>query len=140
MEKIKKTFLLMAILIPAIAFTACGDDDDEPKLDITESYVTGGTWYVTDLYTNGKWVDISSEGLRATFDTDKEYRVGTGSYLNIHYYKGTWSLSGNTVNGVTVDGIHETFKFVETDGNTAVIDYKNDDTPADNFRWKATKR
>ncbi len=29
MEKIKKLFLLMAILFPAIAFTACSDD--EPK-------------------------------------------------------------------------------------------------------------
>ena len=29
MEKIKKLFLLMAILIPTIAFTACGDDDKE---------------------------------------------------------------------------------------------------------------
>lgn len=52
MEKIKKLFLLMAILIPAIAFTACGDDDDdEPNvpnqtLKVGQTYTipSDGTW------------------------------------------------------------------------------------------------
>ena len=52
MEKIKKLFLLMAILIPAIAFTACGDDDkDEPNvpnqtLNVGQTYTipADGTW------------------------------------------------------------------------------------------------
>ena len=52
MEKIKKLFLLMAILIPAMAFTACGDDDkDEPNvpnqtLNVGQTYTipTDGTW------------------------------------------------------------------------------------------------
>lgn len=52
MEKIKRLFLLMAILIPAIAFTSCGDDEkDEPNvpnqsLNVGQTYTipADGTW------------------------------------------------------------------------------------------------
>ena len=44
MEKIKKLFLLMAILIPAIAFTACSDDD-EPEAN---NELVGTTWTCID--------------------------------------------------------------------------------------------
>lgn len=79
MEKIKKLFLLMAILIPAIAFTACGDDDkDEPN-------VPNQTLNVGQTYTipaDGTWV--SDNDLIASIDgkTVKGVRVGEVAIRN----------------------------------------------------------
>ena len=78
MEKIKKLFLLMVILIPAIAFTACGGDDDEPNvpnqtLSVGQSYTipSDGTW-------------VSDNDLIASIDgkTVKGLRVGEVSIRN----------------------------------------------------------
>lgn len=79
MEKIKKLFMLMAILIPAMAFTACGDDDkDEPN-------VPNQTLNVGQTYTipaDGTWV--SDNDLIASIDgkTVKGVRVGEVSIRN----------------------------------------------------------
>ena len=78
MEKIKKLFLLMVILIPAIAFTACGGDDDEPNvpnqtLSVGQSYTipSDGTW-------------VSDNDLIASIDgkTVKGLRVGEVAIRN----------------------------------------------------------
>ncbi len=79
MEKIKKLFLLMAILIPAMAFTACGDDDkDEPN-------VPNQTLNVGQTYTipaDGTWV--SDNDLIASIDGKavKGVRVGEVAIRN----------------------------------------------------------
>ena len=78
MEKIKKLFMLMAILIPAMAFTACGGDDDEPNvpnqtLSVGQSYTipSDGTW-------------VSDNDLIASIDgkTVKGLRVGEVAIRN----------------------------------------------------------
>ena len=50
MEKIKKLFLLMAILFPAIAFTACSDDEPkEPLMAQAESTVHMLNWAIRSV-------------------------------------------------------------------------------------------
>lgn len=91
MEKIKKLFLLMAILIPAIAFTACGDDDkDEPALnDIV------GTWKLSQVSTDGgeNYIAWPFKTTTATFKSDGTYS-GSGYFGN---GSGTWKQSGKTI-------------------------------------------
>lgn len=73
MEKIKKLFLLMAILIPTIAFTACGDDDKE------EPNVPDQTLKVGQTYTipaNGSWVSDNDLIASVGNNTVEGVRVG----------------------------------------------------------------
>lgn len=91
MEKIKRLFMLMAILIPAIAFTACSDDDkDEPTLnDIV------GTWKLSQVSTdNGQnYIAWPFKTTTATFKSDGTYS-GQGYFGN---GSGTWKQNGKTI-------------------------------------------
>lgn len=132
MEKIKKLFLLMAILIPAMAFTACSDDD-EPEVKITEAEVVG-TWNVTQMTEDGETVDVPNGYVTFTIKSDHNYSV---RFLT-NNYKGTWKLEGNTVVGTTIDPITERLTFTSLNGNNATINYSNSE--GDKYVLKATKR
>lgn len=77
MEKIKKLFLLMAILIPAIAFTACGDDD-EPEAN---NELVGTTWkwynYLYSSFEGGKWYQTIVFTSNSTYTTYYQSTDGT---------------------------------------------------------------
>lgn len=73
MEKIKRIFLLMAILIPAIAFTACGDDDkDEPNVP-NQTLSVGQTYTIP---ADGTWVSDNDLIASIYGKTVKGVRVG----------------------------------------------------------------
>lgn len=134
----KKILFLLAIL--PMFFTACSSDDDEKELGITKEFITGGTWYVSEIEMDGKWEDMSEVGMRVVFDTDGEYRLGYGKNWDTKFYKGNWTLGGNIINGTTVDGIKEYFKFTNINGNTATIEYTNNDKINAPLKCKATKK
>lgn len=136
----KKSLFLLAILpVMLFTFSACSDDDDEIN-GLTEEYICGGTWYVSEIEMDGKWEDMSSIGMRVTFKEDGSYTLGYGQYLDVKYYKGTWTLKGNTINGITVDGIKEYFKFKSINNNDVVIEYTNSDEINTPLKCKATKK
>lgn len=115
-----KTRLFMALIMPLIVFTACGNDDDEPQISISESEVVG-TWTVTQMSQNGKKVDVPNGYVVFNLKSDHNYTVRF--YDN--NYIGTWKLNGNTVVGTTLDPITEQLTFTSLSGNTATINYSN---------------
>lgn len=135
----KKIMFLLAML-PLMMFTSCSSDDDEGDIGLTKEIITGGTWYVSAIEMDGSWEDMSEIGIRVVFDTDGEYRLGYGKYLDTTFYVGTWTFSGNTIKGVTVDGIKEFFKFTNINGNNVIIEYTNNDEIKTPLRCKASKK
>ena len=103
----KYFYLLLAFL--TILFVSCGDDDDD--LVLTESDVVG-TWTAT----------VDGKSAIFMFSPKHNYSAKFGT----NTYTGSWTLEGNTIHGVTLDPIHEYFKFVSLDGKNAKIKYWND--------------
>lgn len=119
MEKIKRLFLLMAILIPAIAFTACSDDDkDEPTLnDIV------GTWKLSQVSTDGEtYIEWPYNTTTATFKSDGTYS-GSGYFGN---GSGTWKQNGKTI--ITYVGGEEFMRYEvkELSASTCTLVMKQD--------------
>lgn len=119
MEKIKRLFLLMAILIPAIAFTACSDDDkDEPTLnDIV------GTWKLSQVSTDGEtYIEWPYKTTTATFKSDGTYS-GRGYFGN---GSGTWKQNGKTI--ITYVGGEEFMRYEvkELSASTCTLVMKQD--------------
>lgn len=128
----KKLFLILAVLLPLVAFTGCGDDEDEPKVNISESDIVG-TWTVTQMSQNGESIDIPDGYVVFNIKSNHSYSV---RFLDNNYI-GTWKLDGNTVIGTTPDPITERMTFTSLNGNNATIDYSNSE--GDKFTLKATK-
>ena len=108
-----KRILVLLFLLPVLLFSSCTKED----LGLSEEFVTG-KWNVV-------WASESTdEGV--DFKSGMFYIVlnANGGYTTVmitESYKGAWSLDGNTVVGVTVDGITEYYKFKSLSGNTAEI-------------------
>jgi len=128
----KKLFLILAALLPLVAFTGCGDDEDEPKVNISESDIVG-TWTVTQMSQNEESIDIPDGYVVFNIKSNHSYSV---RFLDNNYI-GTWKLDGNTVIGTTPDPITERMTFTSLNGNNATIDYSNSE--GDKFTLKATK-
>ena len=137
---VKKVLFMMLVLASSLSFYSCSDDEEETVSGLTEELLTGGTWYVSEIEMDGVWEDMSSLGIRVVFDTDGEYRLGYGLSWDTQYYKGTWQLNGNTVSGVTVDGIKEYFKFKDLNGTKATIEYTNNDEITTPLKCKAERK
>ena len=87
MNKIFSTLMMLAMMVAALSFTACGGDDDEDEFGDTSFLI--GTWSVT-----------SGQGLFDDyFDDDEPEYVqikSDGTYINVQFddglyiTKGTW--------------------------------------------------
>lgn len=127
----KKLFLILATILPLVAFTGCGDDD-EPKVNISESDIVG-TWTVTQMSQDGETLDIPDGYVVFNIKKDHKYSV---RFLDNDYI-GTWKLEGNTVVGTTLDPIVENLTFASLNGNNATINYSNSEGAK--YVLKATK-
>lgn len=87
MKKIYSTIMMLAMMVTALSFTACGGDDDEDTPEVSIC----GTWKCVSA-NYGEW------------DNDDGTQVGDIFYINEdHTYEfvgnndesGTWSLNGN---------------------------------------------
>ncbi len=108
----KGLFLMIAMMAGVLTFSACGSDDsNDSGLSIKQSDVIG-TWVTT----------IDGNSSTFEFDGDGTYVVNIGT---INRYIGKWTLSGNTVHGVTLDPIDEYFTFLSYDGRQSKIAYRN---------------
>lgn len=88
MKKIKTTYLavVMLILLPALALTACSDDDDTVHVNFDQSTIAG-SWKVENMYSvvlttdkNGKMERttiqiVNYDSLYASFNNDKSYSI-----------------------------------------------------------------
>lgn len=106
----KILFLMVALVAGVLTFTSCGSDDGD-SVSINRDDVVG-TWVTT----------IDGYSSSFTFESNGSYTVYIGT---INRYIGKWTLSGNTVHGVTLDPIDEYFTFEKFDGTTAKIAYRN---------------
>ena len=106
----KILFLMVALVAGVLTFSSCGSDDGD-SVSISRDDVVG-TWVTT----------IDGYSSSFIFESNGSYTVYFGT---INRYVGKWTLSGNTVHGVTLDPIDEYFTFEKFDGKTAKIAYRN---------------
>ena len=112
MKKIYSTIMMLAMMVAALSFTACGDDDD----DTPETSICGIWKCVSANY--GEW-----EGYM-----EDETRVGDILYLNedhtfnVNNNNGTWSLSGNTL--TLNSGIPVSYKITQLTASTLSVTLK----------------
>jgi hypothetical protein len=93
MKKLYSTIMLLAMMVAALGFTACGDDEE----DVIEASVVG-TWEVTYVKASSSYDMDDDEGLKIgdqmTFYSDGRYKDSEDT--------GRWSKKGNTLT-VTID-------------------------------------
>lgn len=127
-----KKLLLIFFLLP-LAFSACSSDDDsKEEVTLTKDLVVG-TWNITQYATDGSYQDAPSMAIFIQLKSDNSYFI---KFLT-NTYIGTYTISGNTVKGVTTDPITEYFKFESLEGKKAEISYSNSD--GGKYKFKATK-
>ena len=90
--------MLPAMMVAALGFTACGDDDDEDEVGNTNSSFLVGTWSVDeeDSYDEEfEYVQFKSNGTCINVQYDED-----GLYIA----KGTWNVSDNELTIKETDG------------------------------------
>lgn len=106
---------LLAVMLCALmsaAFTACGDDDDEPGGDTSK---VQGTWYGEDydhFYSNVT-ITFNSDG------TGSATMERNGAYISVYRAQFTYKVKGNKV---TTSG---TMANANSDGETSTQDFNN---------------
>lgn len=127
----KKFLLALVLMVPMLAFTGCGGDD-EPQASIAEADIVG-TWTVTQMSQGGETTNVPEGYVVFDIKGDHSYTV---RFLNDNYV-GSWKLEGNTVIGITPDPITERLTFTSINGKNATINYSN--SIGDKYVLKATK-
>lgn len=123
-----KKLLLLLLVLPFV-FASCGSDDDDGGVYLTKEQVVG-IWNVTEA--DGQSVPSGAIQIRLNSDDSYSVKFLTNDYI------GTYTVSGNTVKGITLDPITEYYKFDSLNGNNATISYSNSD--GDKYKFKATKK
>ena len=100
MKQIYSTILMLALMVAALSFTACGGDDDEDESGDSNSIV--GVWECTSMdYSDVLGNDGEDDeeqikvGERLTFKSDGTYSEPNDS--------GRWSLNGNQLTCISND-------------------------------------
>ena len=91
MKKLYSTIMMLAIMVAALSFTACGSDDDG---DAANTSIVG-VWECTSAH-YGEWESYLKENLKAgdvlTLNADKTYTVRGNDNES-----GTYSVKGSTL-------------------------------------------
>ena len=93
MKKFYSTIAMLAMMVAALSFTACGSDDDEIDNGGDSNASIVGTWELVsfDVVKGSGYFDGDMEtGDRITFKSD-------GSYFSTGGDRGIWKLQGNTL-------------------------------------------
>ena len=98
MRKIYSTVMMLAMMVAALSFTACGGDDDEIDNGGGDVSIVG-TWECTYFNSDTDYPEVFEstiyEGARVCFQSG-------GTYYTDYDETGRWSLKGNTLT-VTVN-------------------------------------
>ena len=90
--------MMLAMMVAALSFTACGDDDDEDEVGSTNSSFLVGTWSVDeeDSYDEEfEYVQYKSNGTYINVQHDED-----GLYIS----KGTWKANDNEISMKETEG------------------------------------
>ena len=98
MKKVYSTITMLAMIVAALSFTACGGDDDEVDNGGGDVSIVG-VWECTyfDLDTNYPSMNADSNmqiGDRIRFKSDGTYET---DYVSGYNETGRWFLKGNTL-------------------------------------------
>lgn len=124
-----KKLLLLLLVLPFVFASCSSDDDNDGDVSLTKEQVVG-VWNISEA--DGE--SIPSGAIQIRLNSDDSYSV---KFLTDDYI-GTYTVSGNTVKGITLDPITEYYKFDSLNGNSATISYSNSD--GDKYKFKATKQ
>lgn len=133
-----KILSLMLILASCMCLSSCSDDD-EPKFNYSLEMLHG-TWEATDVFINGKWVDITNSYLYSelqmsiTFYEDGNY-YGKGFFGN---GRGTYKAVGNTITTYVDGEIYFTYVIKNLTNTTAELGMY--DRHGESLQIKATKK
>lgn len=98
MKKLYSTVMMLAMMVAALSFTACGGDDDEVDNGKSEATIVG-MWECTNFDSDTDYPEMFEStinvGTRICFQSG-------GTYYTDYGETGTWSLKGNTLT-ITVD-------------------------------------
>ena len=97
MKKIYSTVMMLAMMVAALSFTACGGDDDVDNGKVEASIV--GEWECTYLDFDKDYPGLHADahlniGDRVRFKSDGTYYA---NYSDGESETGRWSLKGNTL-------------------------------------------
>lgn len=93
MKKFYSTIAMLAMMVAALSFTACGSDDDEIDNGGDSNASIVGTWELIsfDVVKGSNYLDDGlNTGDRITFKSD-------GTYYSTDGDRGIWKLNGNTL-------------------------------------------
>ena len=100
MRKIYSTVMMLAMMVAALSFTACGGDDDEIDNGGDASIV--GMWECTYFNSDTDYSEMFEStiyvGTRICFQSG-------GTYYTDYGETGRWSLKGNTLTAIVDDKI-----------------------------------
>ena len=115
MKKIYSTIMVLAMMVAALGFTACGGDDD----DVPPTTSIVGVWVCTHS-DYGEWEELMEGNVKPgdilRMNADKTYSINGNDNEN-----GTYSMNGNTL-VFTSDGMSSewTIKNLSSDNLTIV--------------------
>ena len=93
MKKFYSTIAMLAMMVAALSFTACGSDDDEIDNGGDSNASIVGTWELIsfDVVKGSNYLDDGlNTGDRIIFKSD-------GTYYSTDGDRGIWKLNGNTL-------------------------------------------
>ena len=82
--------MMLAMMVAALSFTACGGDDEEDEFIDNSSFVVG-TWSINTVEGWGLEAEVETEYIQYKSDgTYIDVQLDDGLYIS----KGTWKISG----------------------------------------------
>ena len=128
-------FVLMSVLTLGLCTVSCSKD--EPDFD--QSIIIG-TWDVTEVYTNGKWVDITSS-YYSELQANITFKDG-GQYYGKGYFgtgSGTYTYDGKVIKTYVSGKLYYTYEVV-TLAQTACELIMTDSSGKSSIKIRAKKR
>ena len=98
MRKLYSTIMMLAMMVAALSFTACGGDDDDVDNGGGEASIVG-MWECTHFDADTDYPEMFESTIHV--GTRVCFQPG-GTYYTDYGETGSWSLKGNTLT-VTVD-------------------------------------
>lgn len=127
----RKLIILFVAVMPLVWIGCEKNEPKDPNALTKENLV--GKWNIAEGYVDGKWIDSSSLGWYAKFNSDMSYQAKVSKYT----YSGTWSLAGKRVT-CDVSGFKVYYDILEFSAKAVTIDLQYEGETG-KLRLKAVK-
>lgn len=105
MKQIYSTLMMLALMVAALSFTACGDDSDENEYGSPDSFIIG-TWEC--VYAEGWGLEDDEDGLEfIQYKPDRTYlnvQIDEEFDGGLYVSKGTWEIKDDVIIMKETDG------------------------------------